>query len=120
MAAALVQSENSRLVDVAKQLVTICFSAVGIVLTLKEKWLGASPSINARSALGAAIALYLCAAVLTMLAAGAYVHRVTTSDYDEVDAELHRVATIRFRLTTAGFVLILLATAIVSIVATTN
>jgi hypothetical protein len=118
IAAEFVQSQNIRLIDVAKQLVTICFSAVGIVLTLKEKWLGASPSVTARTALGVAIVLYLSAAVLTMLAAGAYRHRITTSDYGEVDAELQRVATIRYWLTSAGFCLILVATVIISVVAT--
>jgi hypothetical protein len=88
------------------------------VLTLKEKWLGASPSVTARTALGVAIVLYLSAAVLTMLAAGAYRHRITTSDYGEVDAELQRVATIRYWLTSAGFCLILVATVIISVVAT--
>jgi uncharacterized membrane protein (DUF485 family) len=117
IATTIVQSENQRLIDVATHLVTVSFSAIAVVLTLQEKWLGTPPSTGGKSALAAAIVLYLGAAVLTTLAAGAYVHRITTADYSDVDAELHRVATLRYRLTSAGFVLILLATIIVSIVA---
>jgi len=38
----LLDSENGRLIDVAKHLATTCFSAVGVVLALHDKWVPAA------------------------------------------------------------------------------
>ena len=65
----------------------------------------------------AAIILYLGAGVLTAWAAGPYVHRVSVAAYEDVEAELHRVATLRYGLTRAGLGLFLVATILVSFVA---
>jgi hypothetical protein len=112
----LVQSENKVIVDFAKQLVTIAFSAIGVVLALKEKWLGANAPIWQKAMLGVAVALFLTASLLATMAAAAYRHRVSLADYDNVDAELHRVAKFRYNLTTSAFGLLLVATVVIAII----
>ena len=113
----LLEAENGRLVDVAKHLATVCFSAVGVVLALHDKWVPTSAARSVTTALGGAIVLYLAAGVSSLFGAGAYVHRVTLADYAEVDVERHRVATIRFRLVILALALFVAATLLVSIVA---
>jgi hypothetical protein len=113
----LLETENKAISDFAKHVVTVSFTAIGVVLTLKEKWLGAAPPGAAKSALGVAIVLYLAAGALASLAAGAFEHKVSLSDFGEVDAELRRVARKRHRLVSAAFALSLLATALVAWIA---
>jgi len=113
----LLESENGRLIDVAKHLATICFSAVGVVLALHEKWIPTGAPQMLTGALGGAIVLYLAAGVLSLFGAGAYVHRVSLADYDDVYAEQHRVATIRYRLAITALTLFVAATLLVSAVA---
>ena len=113
----LLESENGRLVDVAKHLATVCFTAVGVVLTLYDKWLPTGAPRVLTTALGAAIVLYLAAGVSSLFGAGAYLHRVSLDDYGDVDAERHRVATIRYRLVITGLALFVGATLVVSAVA---
>jgi hypothetical protein len=113
----LIGAENDRLVDVAKQLATLAFSAIGVVLALREKWLGPSPSALQKTTLAAATAVYLAATVLAMFAAGVYVLRVSLSDYADVDNERHRVATIRYRLCIGALGCIVLATLALSVIA---
>ena len=62
------------------------------------------------------MALFLVAGLLATTAAAAYRHRVSLSDYSDVDAELHRVARLRYRLTTSAFGFLLLATVVVAII----
>jgi hypothetical protein len=114
--AELIQSENKAVIDFAKQLVTTSFSAIGIVLALKDKWLGANAPLWQKALLGCAVALFLVASLLATMAAAAYRHRVSLSDYADVDAELHRVARLRYRLTTSAFGLLLLATLVIAII----
>jgi hypothetical protein len=110
----LIRSENKRLADYAKQVVTISFSAVGVVLGLKDKWLGKDAPSRQTAPLAIAIALFLGAGLLATLAAGIYRHRVSVSDFDDVDAELHRVAKHRYWLIIAAFVFLTIATIIVA------
>src|SRR3954453_14749400 len=110
----LFRSENKRLADYAKQLVTISFSAIGVVLGLKDKWLGKDAPSRQTGPLALAIALVLVAGLLSALAAGIYRHRVSLSDFDDVDAELQRVAKHRRRLIVAGFVFLMIATIIIA------
>lgn len=112
----LVQSENKVVADFAKQLVTTGFSAIGVVLALKEKWLGADARLWQKAILGSAVALLLVSTLLATMAAAIYRHRVSLSDYADVDAELHRVATLRYKLTIASGALLLLATIVIAIV----
>jgi hypothetical protein len=106
----LIQSENKGIADFAKHLVTVSFSAIGFVLALKEKWLGTNAPLQQKVLLGLAIVLFMAAALLATMAAGIYQHRVSLSDYADVDTELHRVARLRYRLTRVGFAVLVLAT----------
>ncbi len=110
----LVQSENKVVADFAKQLVTTDFSAIGVVLALKEKWLGANAPVWQKALLGSAVALFLVSTLLATMAAAAYRHRVSLADYADVDAELHRIAKLRYRLTTLAFGFLLLATVVIA------
>lgn len=112
----LIRSENKVVVGFAKQLVTTSFSAIGVVLALKDKWLGANPPLWQKALLGSAVALFLVASLLATMAAAAYRHRVSLSDYADVDAELHRIAKLRYRLTTLAFGLLLLAIVAIAII----
>ena len=108
--AKLMNSENKILVDFAKHLVTVSFPAIGVVLALEDKWLGPDASAQLKLALAFALALFLVAALLATLAAGVYRHRVTLSDYGDIDNELHRIAKRRHWLTAVGFGLLVFAT----------
>jgi hypothetical protein len=114
---ALRESQNQRLVDFAKHLLTVSFSAIGVVLALKDKWLGTDAPPHKKLLLGIAIALFLATGLLATLAASIYTHRVSLSDYTDVDAELDRVARLRYRLTWIGFGLSAAATILVAIIA---
>jgi hypothetical protein len=111
----LVQSENKVVTDFAKQLVTTGFSAIGVVLALKEKWLGANAPLWEKAVLGGVVALFLVSTLLATTAAAVYRYRVSLSDYADVDAELHRVATLRYKLTTAAFAFLVIATGVIAI-----
>ena len=113
----LMQSQNQRIADFAKHLVSLSFSAIGVVLALKDKWLGAVALPYQKMWLGIAIILFLMTALLGTLAISTYVHRATLSDYANVDAELNRVARLRARLTRSGFALSVVATVIVVFIA---
>src|SRR4029078_13664506 len=54
----LLDSENGRLIDVAKQLATTCFSAVGVVLALHDKWVPAAAPPSVTTMLAGAILPY--------------------------------------------------------------
>jgi hypothetical protein len=113
----LIQSENEVITEFAKHLVTVNFSAIGVVLALKEKWLGANPLFEQKMLLGIAVVLFLAAALLSTTAAGAYVHRVGLSDYSDVESELHRVARRRHTLTMLGFGVTVVGTMIIAFIA---
>jgi hypothetical protein len=113
----LLQTQNQRIVDFAKQLLTISFSAIGVVLAFKEKWLRADGPPYQKIVLGIAIAMFLATSVLATLAADIYLHRVSLSDYAEVDVELQRVAKVRLRLTRLAFGMSAMATVLVALVA---
>jgi hypothetical protein len=113
----LVKSQNQRIVDFAKHLVTLSFSAIGVVLALKDKWLGANALPHQKLLLGIAIALLLATSLVATIASSVYTYRVSLSDYTDVDVELQRVAMLRYRLTYLGFGLFVLATIIIAVVA---
>jgi len=113
----LMESENKTIAEFAKHLVTVAFSAIGVVLALKDKWLDAHAPSQQRIMLGIALALYLAAGLISSMAAGLYGHRISLSDYEDVDAELHRVATFRHRLTSLGLMLTAAATVLIALVA---
>lgn len=113
----LLKSENKAIADFAKHVVTVSFSAIGVVLALKDKWLDPHPSRPQILLLGFALLLYLAAALVASLAAGVYGHRVSLSDYEQIDAELHRVAAMRHRFTKLGLILTAVATVIIAFIA---
>lgn len=113
----LVQNQNNVIVEFAKQLVTVSFTAIGLVLALKEKWLGAAARPYQMLLLGAAIVLYLATGLIATLAASAQLYRVSLADYANVDSEIARVAKLRFRLTMIGVGLCGLATILIAFTA---
>jgi hypothetical protein len=113
----LMTSENKAIAEFAKHLVTVAFSAIGVVLALKDKWLDSPAPFQQRMLLGIALVLFLAAALTSSLAAGVYGHRISLSDYEGVDAELHRVAMFRHRLTNLGLIFIAAATVVVVLIA---
>jgi hypothetical protein len=113
----LIQNQTKVIGEFAKQLVTTAFTAIGVVVALKEKWLGATARPYQLLLLGIAIFLYLGGGLFAALAASAQLHRVSLSDYEDVDNEIGRVAKLRFRLTMVAFSLIALASLMLAIIA---
>jgi hypothetical protein len=113
----LVQSPQKAHVEFAKHLMTVSFAAVGVLLSLKEKWLGDPPAADALLWLGIAIALFLASGTIATFAASAFLHRVSLADFGEIETELHRVARRRVHLTRAAFALLAIGTAIAAPVA---
>lgn len=113
----LIVSENKTIREFAKHLATMAFSSIGVVLALQDKWVGQHPTCKQKLLLAAALMLYLISASLSSLAAGIYAHRVSLSDYGDIDTELHRVAKFRHRLTRFGLIFIAAGTIVVAIVA---
>jgi hypothetical protein len=110
----LVLSENKLIADFAKHIVTVGFSAVGVILALKDKWLAGSPG-TASTWLGIAIALLLIASLVSSIAIKPLRLRVSMDDYGEVESELSRIGRLRYRLTMAATASLLLAILIVCI-----
>ena len=108
----LVQAQNKTVTDLARHMTTVSFAAVGVVLSLKQNWVGASASPAENFSLGLAIALFLASAGVSAFAASISSYRVTLSDYGEIESELSRVARRRAWLTRAAFLLSAIATAI--------
>lgn len=113
----LIRAENQRIVDFAKYMLTVSFSAIGVVLALKDKWIGTNAPPHQKLLLGISIALLLATGLLATLAVSSRIHKVSESDYADVDSELHRIAGQRYRLTQLGFVFCVVATTIVAVVA---
>jgi len=99
----LSQNQNKVIIEFAKQLVTMAFTAIGVVLALKEKWLGAAARPYQIVLLALAILLYLGTGLIAALAVSAQLHRVSLADYAEVDSEVARVSKLRFKMTMIGF-----------------
>lgn len=112
LAKELIQSQNKTITEFARHMTTVSFAAVGVVLSLKREWVGALASDSANIALGAAIALFLVSAGISASAASVYSHRITLSDYGEIEGELRRVARRRASLTRGAFVLLVIGTGI--------
>jgi hypothetical protein len=112
----IILTENQVVVDFAKHLVTISFSAIAIILTLKEKWLTNSKNLHVATALlGTAMVLFLAAVLVSTIAIRAYRLRVSSWDYSDIEHELSRIARRRYLLTLAATTLCILATALVVI-----
>lgn len=113
----LIQNQTKVISEFAKQLVTMAFTAIGVVIAFKEKWLGATATRYQLLLLGVAIVFYLGAGLIGALAVSAQLHRVSLVDYADVDNEIARVVRLRFRLTMISFSLFAVATLLVAITA---
>jgi uncharacterized membrane protein len=115
----LISRQNQSMVDLAKNMLTITFTAIGVVLAFQQHWPGHANATGTEKALVIAslIALFLSVPVYCAVIKG-YRIKVSTSDYQDVEPELTRLASVRSRLVNTGMVLtsaaaILLAIAIV-------
>jgi hypothetical protein len=117
LAKELIQSQNKTITEFARHMTTVSFAAVGVVLSLKKDWIAAPAPEYATLVLGAAIALFLLAGGVSAFAASAFWHRITLSDYGEIERELSRVARRRALLTRAAFVSATVGTIFVAVIA---
>jgi hypothetical protein len=112
----LISQQNKTMIDLAKSMLTITFTAIGVVLALQEKWFG-GPTLT-----GAARGLVICALAALFLSVPVYLTvirgyrmAVSTTDYQLVEEELSRLATLRSRLVNVGMVLTGLAAVLLAI-----
>jgi hypothetical protein len=117
LAKELIQSQSKRIAEFARHMTTVSFAAVGVVLSLKEKWVADPAPAYAALGLGVAIALFLISGGVSAFAASAFLYRITLSDYGEIESELNRVARRRAHLTRAAFAFTAVGTALAAAVA---
>jgi hypothetical protein len=112
----LISQQNKAMIDLAKSMLTITFTAIGVVLALQENWFGGSEQTGAARGLvvGALVALFLSVPVYLTVIRG-YRMSVSTTDYQLVEDELSRLATLRSRLVNAGMALTGLAAVLLAI-----
>ena len=108
LASDVLANENKTVITFAKNLVTVCFSAIGVIVALQQ-YTSAHATHRNIVVLGIAIALLLLASVVFSLAIQAVRLRVSENDYGKVSSELHRAAKYRYRLTWAALALIIVA-----------
>jgi hypothetical protein len=114
----LISKQNQSMVDLAKNMLTITFTAIGVVLALEQHWPGGGAAGGAKAlVISALVALFVSVPVYLTVIKG-YRLAVSTADYQLVESELSRLASLRSKLVNAGMVLtgvaaILLAIAIV-------
>jgi hypothetical protein len=112
----LISQQNQSMIDLGKSMLTITFTAIGVVLVLQQHWLGGS------MVTGAAKGLVICALVALFVSVPVYCavikgYRMIASmaDYQLVESELSRLALLRRRLTNVGMVLTGLAAVLLAI-----
>lgn len=108
LARKVLANENKAVMRFAKNLVTVCFSAIGVIVVLQQ-YTSTHATHHNVVVLGIAIALLLVASVVSSLAVQTVRLRVSENDYGEVSNELHRAARYRYRLTWAALALIIVA-----------
>lgn len=112
----LILAENKSMVDFAKHLVTVSFSAVGVIVTLKSNWLAQATNAHRTTILlVVAIVLFLAAVVVSSAAIKVQRLRVSGVDYGDVERELGRIARGRYRLTLVAAALCVAAVALVAV-----
>jgi hypothetical protein len=114
----LISQQNKAMIDLAKSMLTITFTAIGVVLALHKDWLGAAMRTGDKVLVAGALGALLLSVPVYLVVIKGYRIAVSTTDYQRVEEELSRLATLRGRLVNAGMVLtglaaILLAVAIV-------
>ena len=111
----LISQQNKAMIDLAKSMLTITFTAIGVVLALQKDWFGISRQAGDRVlVVGALVALLLSIPVYLIVIRG-YRMAVSTTDYQRVEEELSRLATLRSRLVNAGMALTGLAAVLLAI-----
>lgn len=112
----LITQQNTAMIGLAKSMLTITFTAIGVVLALQEKWFGGTALTGGarRLLIGALIALLLSVPVYLTVVKG-YRMKVSTTDYELVEDELTRLAALRKTLLNVGMVLTGLAAVLLAI-----
>ena len=115
----LITQQSKAMVDLGKSMLTITFTAIGVVLALQEKWFGGTALTgSARRLLIAALIALLSSVPVYLTVVKGYRMKVSTADYQDVEGELTRLAALRQKLLNIGMALtglaaILLAIAVV-------
>jgi hypothetical protein len=111
----LISQQNKAMIDLAKSMLTITFTAIGVVLALHKDWFGVSRQTGDKVlVVGALVTLLLSVPVYLIVIRG-YRMAVSTTDYQRVEEELSRLATLRSRLVNAGMALTGLAAVLLAI-----
>ena len=112
----LISQQNKAMTDLAKSMLTITFTAIGVVLALQEKWFGGSrPTGAARGLVISALVVLFLSVPVYLTVIGGYRIAVSTTDYQTVEEELSRLVTLRSRLVNMGMVLTGLAAVLLAI-----
>jgi hypothetical protein len=115
----LLAEQGKVLSEYGMHVATLSFAAIAVVLTMGKDWLDQPMTALQKALLGVAIFLYLVAAAVGTIGAGLIEHQVTLDDYWEIEAELKRIAGIRFRAVSIAAVFACIATGIVAAAALT-
>jgi hypothetical protein len=111
----LISKQNQSMVDLAKNMLTITFTAIGVVLAIQQHWPGGGATGAAKAlVISALVALFVSVPVYLTVIKG-YRMAVSTTDYQLVEAELSRLARLRSKLINAGMVLTGLAAVLLAI-----
>jgi hypothetical protein len=112
----LITQQNTALIDVAKTMMTLTFTAIGVGLALQDQWFGgAALTGRARYLLIGALATLLVSVPVYLTVVRGYRLNVSTSDYQLVEDELTRLAALRSRLLSVGMALTGLAAVLLAI-----
>jgi hypothetical protein len=114
----LISQQNKAMIDLAKSMLTITFTAIGVALALNKDWFGVSRQAGDRVLVVGALGALLLSIPVYLNVIRGYRLAVSTTDYQGVEEELSRLAALRSRLVNAGMALtglaaVLLALAIV-------
>jgi hypothetical protein len=105
LAATMIERSNTVVIDFAKHVVTLAFSAVAVVLALHDKWIGPNDT-GAEKLIALALVTFVLSGLVSSLAVAGQRLNISLSDYFEIEAELARAARYRARLTTAAMALL--------------
>ena len=118
LAIKLIERSNSVAVDFAKHVVTLAFSAAGVVLALQDQWIDDGDD-TAQTLVGVALGLLLVAGLVSSFAVAGQRIEVSLSDYFDVDRQLSELARRRSRLTSVAVVLVVLGATLTAVTALT-
>ena len=112
----LISQQNKAMIDLGKIMLTLTFTAIGVVLALQERWFGGTSLSGTprRLLIFALVALFASVPIYLTVVRG-YRMRVSTADYQLVEDEFLRLASMRNKLLTAGMILTGLAAALLAL-----